>query len=402
MTADAEVWSKLPIGRISAPRLGGNYKNTNTVSARPLIKMANIARVRIDLSRLDYITDSEAVSPAHRLRHGDVLFNTRNTLDLVGKVSIWRDELPVAYYNSNILRLEFKPEYCGDSQYFGYVLNSAESVKAIRDLATGTTSVAAVYTRDLLRLEVPVPPRPEQRAIASALADADRLISALERLIAKKQAIKQGMMQELLTGKTRLPGFSEPWREGTFEQLATPSRERAMPQSVAGATPLVDLDQIEGGSGRLMSTSEASEALSLRAVFKPGDVLFGKLRAYLRKFWYADGDGLCTTEIWVLRAKAGVHGRFVRYIVETNQFIEVASGAYGTHMPRSDWGTVRALPVTIPPHDEQVAIASALGDVDTEIGLLHQRLSKARDVKQGMMQELLTGRTRLPVEEGAA
>jgi type I restriction enzyme S subunit len=175
-----------------------------------------------------------------------------------------------------------------------------------------------------------------------------------------------------------------------------------MPQNVPATTPLVDLDQIEGGSGRLISTSQACEAKSLKAVFKPGDVLFGKLRAYLRKFWYADVDGLCTTEIWVLRARPGAHGRFVRYIVETDQFIDAASGGYGTRMPRSDWGTVSALPVSIPSHAEQVAIASVLGDVDAEIDGLKRRLVKARAIKQGMMQELLTGRTRLPVKGAVA
>ncbi|MFK0103732.1 restriction endonuclease subunit S [Streptomyces sp. NPDC091217] len=198
-------WPRLEIGRIAEPCLGGNYRNTESVSGRPLIKMGNIARVGFDLSRIEYIPDTETVSSSHRLRYGDVLFNTRNTLDLVGKVSVWRDELPVAYYNSNILRLEFKSEYCGDSRYFGYALNSAESIKGIRNLATGTTSVAAVYTRDLLKLRVPVPPKSEQRAIVDTLEDADRLISSLECLIAKKQAIKQGMTQQLLTCRTRLP-----------------------------------------------------------------------------------------------------------------------------------------------------------------------------------------------------
>ena len=250
--------------------------------------------------------------------------------------------------------------------------------------------------------EIPLVHIAQQRAISEALDDADRLVATLEALIAKKQAVKQGMMQQLLTGKTRLPGFDGDWLDGTFAQLASPSRERARPRDVPPATPLVDLDQLESGSGRLLSSSRAAEAVSLKAVFEPGDVLFGKLRAYLRKFWYADVAGLCTTEIWVLRARAGVHGRFVRYVVETDQFINVASGAYGTHMPRSDWGTVRELPVVIPAIREQLAIASVLGAVDDEIARLERRAAKARNVRQGMMQELLTGRTRLPVEESAA
>jgi type I restriction enzyme S subunit len=287
-----------------------------------------------------------------------------------------------------------------DREFLYYVLKSLEdSWSAAGQTGSQTNVNTTIVAQALVRIPTS---QDEQRRIANVLADGDDLISTLEKQIAKKQAIKQGMMQELLDGRKRLPGFTAPWALGTFEDLASPSRERAMPQNVLATTPLVDLDQIEGRSGRLICTSQASEAVSLKAVFKPGDVLFGKLRAYLRKFWYAETGGLCTTEIWVLRAKPGAEGRFVRYIVETDQFIDVASGAYGTHMPRSDWGAVRALPVAIPPHDEQVAIASVLGDVDDEIGLLRQRLAKARDIKQGMMQGLLTGRTRLPAKGAAA
>ena len=206
------TWASLPIAAIARPRLGGNYPNQPLPTRRPLIKMGNIARIDIDLARVEYIPESATVDDVHMLKFGDVLFNTRNTLDLVGKVSIWRDELPVAYYNSNILRLEFRPEICGDSRYFGYALNSHSIIERIRALATGTTSVAAVYTRDLLRLELPVPNRQEQRAIAEVLNDADQMIARLERLVAKKRLIRQGLKEELLAGRTRLPGYNDVWR----------------------------------------------------------------------------------------------------------------------------------------------------------------------------------------------
>jgi type I restriction enzyme S subunit len=286
-----------------------------------------------------------------------------------------------------------------DQTYFLYSLKALEGELK---LAGQIGSQANVNTGIVKALTIPLPPGPEQRAIADALFDADRSIVALERLIVKRQAIKQGMIQQLMTGETRLPGFTASWVEGTFAELAVPSRERVMPRNAPSATPLVELEHIEGRSGRLIGVSRASDAVSLKAVFNPGDVLFGKLRAYLRKFWYADVRGLCTTEIWVLHPKAGVHGQFVRYIVETDGFIDAASGAYGTHMPRSDWNAVRDLPVRIPSHDEQAAIASVLADADAEIDALHRRLAKAKVIKQGMMQELLTGRTRLPVQEVAA
>jgi type I restriction enzyme S subunit len=250
-------------------------------------------------------------------------------------------------------------------------------------------------------LPLAIPSPDEQDAIVCVLDDMDDLIDSLDRLLAKKQAIKQGMMQQLLTGKTRLPGFTEPWLEGPFEDLAAPTRERADPRKVSAHTRLIDLEHVAGGSGRLTGYSSAADAVSMKTVFRPSDVLFGKLRAYLRKYWLADVGGLCSTEIWALRAKADNIGPFVRYVVETDRFVEVASGGYGTHMPRSDWGVVRKLPVAVPPPDEQAAISRVLLEADKEIGLLHERVGKATAVKRGMMQELLTGRARLPVQ-GAA
>ena len=200
-----EDWDVKPLSEVLArARLGGNYPNQDAESDFPLMKMGNIARGAFDVSEIEYISPSSAPEAQHRLATGDVLFNTRNTLDLVGKVAIWRDELPFAYYNSNLLRLEFKPSDIASSVYANYWLNTATAVSNLRALATGTTSVAAIYTRDLLGFLIAVPPSSEQAAIATSLSDVDALLAAQDALIAKKRAIKQGAMQELLTGRIRL------------------------------------------------------------------------------------------------------------------------------------------------------------------------------------------------------
>jgi type I restriction enzyme S subunit len=242
----------------------------------------------------------------------------------------------------------------------------------------------------------------EQTAIADALTDIDSLTASLERLITKKKAIKQGMMQQLLTGKDRLPGFNKDWPRFRFDQLAEPVGDRTDPRGMPTSTRLVELEHIEPNGGRLLGSTMAHDAVSLKTVFQTGDVLFGKLRAYLRKYWLAEWSGICSTEIWALRATPETDSSYVRYLIETDRFIEVASGGYGTHMPRSDWSSLRGLTFDVPSHDEQEAIAAALRDVDAEIASLRHRLTKAKAVRQGMMQELLTGRTRLPVKEGAA
>ena len=389
------IWPVVRLGDLGQSLIGLTYSPSNVKPSGTLVlRSSNIQNGRLAFEDNVHV---DCAIPEHiRVRENDILICVRNgSRRLIGK-SVMLDRRVVGQTFG-----AFMAVFRSDANPFLRYFFQSNDFKRQIDEHLGAT-INQITNASLNSFVVSLPSPGEQQAIAARLEDVDRYIAALEQMIAKKQATKHSLMQQLLTGKTRLPGFTEPWVVGTFESLASPSRERAMPRSVPGITPLVDLDQIEGGSGRLIGTSQASEAASLKAVFKPGDVLFGKLRAYLRKFWYAEVGGLCTTEIWVFRARQGVHGRFVRYIVETDQFIDAASGAYGTHMPRSDWGSVRALPLAIPSHAEQVAIASALGDADNEIGFLHRRLEKACDIKTGMMQQLLTGCTRLPVKEAAS
>jgi type I restriction enzyme S subunit len=288
-------------------------------------------------------------------------------------------------------------------RYLYAYTKSQAFVRGVEDLSLLWAVPKKINMGDIRKVEVRFPKDArEQEAIADALIDAEHSVKSLQSLIAKKQAIKQGMMQHLLTGRTRLPGCVDPWRVAPFEDLASPARERADPRSVSESTRLVELEHIESVSGRLGQAATAHGSVSLKTVFRPGDVLFGKLRAYLRKYWLADSSGVCSTEIWALRAKAGTTSGYLRYLVETERFIEVATVGYGTHMPRSDWGMVRGLEFAVPEVEEQEMIVAILADADREIDALHARLAKAQAIKQGMMQELLTGRTCLPIEEVAS
>jgi len=243
----------------------------------------------------------------------------------------------------------------------------------------------------------------EQRRIGLALEDTDQLINATKGLIAKKQAIKHGMVHELVSGRTRLGGFSGSWKTARFRDLASPVKERFTPSADCSSLEVVELEHLAQGTGQLVGTSLLGKSASLKTRFREGDVLFGKLRAYLRKFWLADRDGFCSTEIWALRVNPrNAVGAFVRYLVESEGFIEVASVAYGTHMPRSDWRLVGGYRIQLPEVDEQTAIAAVLTDADADIRVLQQRADKAREIRQGMMQELLTGRTRLVPREVSA
>ena len=236
----------------------------------------------------------------------------------------------------------------------------------------------------------------EQRAIATALSDVDALLGGLDRLIAKKRDLKQAAMQQLLTGQTRLPGFSGEWEVKRLNEIASIRNQRVLPSNVGIDTPCVELDHIGQGNGKLLECSTAQNSKSTKYRFFSGDVLFGRLRSYLRKFWHADRDGICTTEIWPLMTDSQqADSGFLHAIVQSNRFIEAASISYGTHMPRADWGVMRNFEVRLPRVCEQLAIAEILSDMDAELAALEARRDKTCDLKQAMMQELLTGKTRL-------
>lgn len=412
MSTPAE-WRVLPIGTIASPRLGGNYRNTATPTSKPLIKMGNIARITIDLNRVEYIPAADPVCPEHKLRHGDILFNTRNTPDLVGKVSIWRDELPVGYFNSNILRLEFKDKYCGSSSYFGYALNSAKSIEDIRALATGTTSVAAIYTRDLLKLEIPVPPKKEQIAIAAALTDVDSLITSLERLVTKKQAVKQGMMQQLLTGKIRLPGFAAPWNNVSAGDVGIFKGGSGFPLRHQGLTrgdyPFFKVsDMNKEGNGLFMRVANhyitESQRKLMGAVMIPKDsIVFAKVGAAIfleRKRILSEPSCIDNNMAAFLLNPSRADVRFVYYALMN---FAMSSLVATSALPSLNGSQLRSIPLLLPSDlGEQCAIARVLADADDELELLEMQLSKTRGIKQGMMQELLTGRTRLQTAEATA
>jgi type I restriction enzyme S subunit len=280
--------------------------------------------------------------------------------------------------------------------YFFYLNFSTHFYNRIMQM-TAKSSVDSVR-RDMISLmQVALPPTEvEQRAIAAALSDVDALLGGLDRLIAKKRDLKQAAMQQLLTGQTRLPGFSGAWEDLEFGEIASIRNAKVVASSVPSGTQCVELESIGGeGSGRLLMSTDAT-GMSSKYSFKKGDVLFGRLRAYLRKHWLATFDGICSTEIWPLIARdTRLCGAFLHLLVQTDDFVNSAGVSYGTHMPRSDWTVLKKLPVRLPTVPEQTAIAAVLADMDAELAAREARRDKIRDLKQAMMQELLTGKTRL-------
>ena len=386
-----EDWEAKSLGSVLGKgRLGGNYANQDAEAELPLMKMGNLARGYFDLRKVQFITPSVRPESVHRLVYGDVLFNTRNTLDLVGKVAIWRDELPVAYYNSNLMRLEFDPEQVCSNEYANYSLNTEGAVSRLRALATGTTSVAAIYTRDLMKLQVLVPPPPEQRAIAAALSDVDALLGGLDRLVAKKRDLKQAAMQQLLTGQTQLPGFHGEWEVKRLGDVA----EIVMGQSPSSS----NYNSTGHGLPLIQGNADISRRKAIKRFFTTQVTKRGKAGDILMSVRAPVGEVSRTLFDVCL-------GRGVCAIRFPNDFLYhcliLLESSWAKHSKGSTFDSVnstdvRAVEISLPADSsEQVAIAAVLSDMDAELSALEARRDKTRALMQAMMQELLTGRTRL-------
>ncbi|MCO8115089.1 restriction endonuclease subunit S [Acinetobacter lwoffii] len=173
-------------------RLGGNYSNAEMVTSYPLIKMGNLGRGSFNLDKLEYIPEDQIIDPEDLIKKNDLFFNTRNTLDLVGKVALWRGELPIAYYNSNLLRLDFE-----NNIFMNYLFNEQKTLEKLKAIASGTTSVAAIYTKDLLKINLEIPCLEEQNKIASFLSSIDQKIEVVAQQIEQAKTWKKGLLQQM-------------------------------------------------------------------------------------------------------------------------------------------------------------------------------------------------------------
>ena len=185
------------------------------------------------------------------------------------------------------------------------------------------------------------------------------------------------------------------WDIVEFEEICQIRKQKVNPLFQSGEF-CVELEHLEPETGLLLGNTVTKPNSSIKTVFQNGDVLFGKLRAYLRKYWLANQDGVCSTEIWAFVATNKAINPFLFYVVQTEQFIKAASEAYGTHMPRSDWNVVKNYLLPLPPLPEQTAIATALSDTDALISSLQTLIAKKQAVKLAAMQNLLSGKIRLP------
>ena len=279
-----------------------------------------------------------------------------------------------------------------DSAIPGYLVqlsNTSWYRKVMNSIMVGSTQVH-VTNSALREVKIPLPEPQEQRAIATALSDVDALLEELDRLIAKKRDLKQAAMQQLLTGQTRLPGFEGAWEVRRLNELA---------EVIMGQSPSSSSYNLTGvGLPLIQGNADIDCRRTIKRVFttqitkkgKAGDILMS-VRAPVGEIAIATFDVCLGRGVCAIRTPNNFLYHYLIYLEPT--WARHSKGSTFDSVNSSD---IKTLELYVPSdNDEQKAIAAALSSIDTDLESLEQRHAKTKAIKQAMMQELLTGRTRL-------
>ncbi len=417
-----EDWGPVTIGDIAikvgsgiTPRGGNsNYKEYG----RPFVRSQNVGWGILLLTDLVYIdNDTHKSFSSTELRQGDVLLNITGAS--IGRSAIADACLAGGNVNQHVCIIRTDATEI-DTRFLNFILLSAQGQRQIDSFQAGGNREGLNFGQiRSIRLSLP-PTKAEQESIVEALSDTDALIESLEQLIAKKHQIKQGVMQELLTGKRRLPGFEVKQGYKQTEVGVIPEDWEVKPLHA-----LADKIMVGIASAATHAYRDRGIVMFRNQNIKPNylddsDVLYlaEDYEANFRNKRLRSGDLLTartgypgTTSIvpnnyegsqsfttLITRPRLDiVDSTYLCYFINSE-----AGQAYfeqnqiGGGQKNVNAGSLKYLPVTLPPIKvEQTAIASILSDMDSEITVLEEKLAKARQIKQGMMQELLTGRIRL-------
>jgi len=297
------------------------------------------------------------------------------------------------------------------SGHFFYLYFSNNCYSRIMQM-TAKSSVDSVRRDMIANMKIPVPLPDEQRAIAAALSDVDSLLAKLDQLIAKKRDLKQAAMQQLLTGSTRLPGFGGVWEVKRLGDVGTCLRG----VSYRGDSDLSAYDT--KNTKRLLRSNNVqdaaivttdiqfvnSERVTEKQLLRENDILIcmaNGSKALVGKagFFKVSDEHEYTFGAFMgcfRSSSADANATFIFYLFQTGRYRNYINNLLaGSSINNLTSTSIESLEFPVPPIPEQTAIAAILSDMDTEIAALEARRDKTRDLKQGMMQELLTGRIRL-------
>lgn len=403
-----EDWEVKSLSQIGIFSKGKGVTRANAQSGDiPCVRYGEIYTSHNDYIRTFYSHISpEIAATATKLKKGDILFaGSGETKEEIGKaVAFLGDE--EAYAGGDIIILS--PNERSSSKYLGYVLNAATAVNQKASMGQGD-AVVHIHAKELGDVVIPFPKLEEQKKIADALSGVDDMIGKLDEAVAKKRQIKEGLMQQLLTGKTRLPGFCGEWVEMRFDDFISRFATGLNPRSnfrlnVDASNYYITIKDFADGVLYFdhcdKVSDDAIKRINERSDLRTGDVLFSSIGrvgdAYVIEETPTNWN--INESVFSLRPNPTiVDSHFLYYLIKsTDAQAKFQESITGTTLRSIKMGHLKEIVCCFPSNiEEQKAIANALKNIDADIISSETMRDKYRLIKQGMMQELLTGKTRL-------
>ena len=370
---NADAWELHPLREIGNTYTGlsGKTKDDFGHGDGRFVTYMNVFSNPISLPEM--VEEVEFDESQNTVRYGDVLFTTSSeTPEEVGMSSVWLENTENTYLNS--FCFGFRPVKKVNPYYLAYLLRSSGMRRKISFLAQGISRYNISKTK-MMELEISIPNVNEQSAIGTFFSTLDRHITLHQRKLDKLKSVKQAYLSEMFPAegervpKRRFPGFTDAWELRKFGEVVYRSNLISSSKDL----PRLEFEDINSGLGTL--NKDISQKLDYRKglEFNVGDVLFGKLRPYLKNWWYAEFKGIALGDFWNLKSDLW-HSCFLYTYIQSNSFQLVANDTSGTKMPRSDWNLVAESIAKFPSLPEQEAIGTFFSTLDQHI-TLHQRKS---------------------------
>lgn len=352
--------------------------------------------------------DETTAENSYELSYGDILFaGSGETAKEIGKCAVYMDEEP-AYAGGDIIIFR---SYKSDSEFLGYLLNDEVVNRQKYRLAQGY-SVVHIYASHLKKLYIPLPPLPEQKKIAEILSTWDRAIETLEQLIAKKEELKKGLMQQLLSGKTRFSGFEGEWEEVrlgslgyTYTGLSGKSKDDFgagkpyIPYMNVFRNSTIDpdfLDFVAIGEDENQQTVKYGDIFFTVSSETPDEVGMAAVlledigETYLNSFCF----GFRLNDFSTLLPEFAAY--YFRSGLIRKEIYKLAQGSTRFNLTKR---YVMEILINLPPIEEQIKIAKVIDDLNKQIKKLTSQKVLLVGQKKGLMQQLLTGKKRVHLEE---
>ena len=393
-----QEWEVKYLGDLLARLANGLTYDVSVTSGYPVSRIETISSGEINYSKVGYI-DNVVECELYKMQKGDILYSHINSLAHVGKVAYY-DGKQELYHGMNLLLMRVNDMV--DSNYlYAYMLTS-QAKHIAQVIAKPAVNQASISINDIRKIKLPVPPMEEQRKIAEILGVWDEAIEKQSRLIEKLELRKRALMQRLLIGRTRLPGFSTPWQKVKLGEIGRFISGCVFNENEQGGKVGVPFFKVSdmnlcGNEVRMTKsnnyvTQEQIERLNY-IVVKDEAIIFAKVGAAIAlerkryaKDFIIDNNMLAyvpDTNIWYMK--------YWFDSIKLSKYIQVGA------LPSYNASDLAIIKLNLPSLSEQKAIAEVLTTADKEIATHRKKLDALRFQKRGLMQQLLTGKTRVKV-----